>query len=106
MVKQNNKHYIREWRKFRRLTQVTLAERLEIEPGEQLMSHATLSNIERNAQSPTLEQIYAIAAALNTTAACLIEVNPSINPEIIDIMKYINGESGEKAVAILKAALG
>lgn len=100
------KHYIKEWRKKRHLSQKQLAERMESEPGEQLISHVTVSNIERGAQSPTLEQLYAFAEALDVTVPMLVGNNPEVDGEVIDLLAKINDKNRDTVLAMLRAAVG
>lgn len=100
------KHYIRQWRKKRGLTQAQLADRMESEPGVRLLSHATVSNIEAGKQSPTLEQLYAFAEALDVSVSMLLENNPQKDGEIVDLLARINEANRPRIIAILKAAIG
>lgn len=100
------KHYIKEWRKKRGLTQQQLAERMESEPGELLMSHVTVSNIERGTQSPTLEQLHAFSVALDVPVSALIEDNPLLDSEVIDLLSRINAKNRATVLKMLKAAIG
>lgn len=99
-------HYIRSWRKSRGLTQKQLAERMEREPGEQLMSYVTVSNIERGDQSPTLEQLSAFAEALEVSVSDLIENDPNKNGDVVDLLRLINEDNRATVVAMIKAAIG
>ena len=83
-----SKQHIRAWRKARRLTQKQLAERMDKEPGERLMSYVTVSNIERGDQSPTLEPLNAFALALAVSVTQLIEHDPGKNGEIVDLLRF------------------
>ena len=65
--------YIREWRKFRRLTLEKLAERLE-------MTASHISMLERGERPYVQETLEAIANALGTDAASLLMRNP-LDPE-------------------------
>jgi len=99
-------HYLRAWRKNRGLTQKQLAERMEKEPGEQLMSYVTVSNIERGDQSPTLEQLQALAIALDVTVTTLIDNDPDKDGEVIDLLGRITDKNRATVLAMLKAAVG
>ncbi|PHR83124.1 helix-turn-helix transcriptional regulator [Henriciella sp.] len=99
-------HYIKQWRKKRGLSQKQLAERMESEPGEPLMSHVTISNIERGAQSPTLEQLHAFANALDVSVSMLVENNPTIDSEVLDLVGRLNEGNRGTVLAMLKAAVG
>lgn len=101
-----HKHYIKEWRKQRGLSQKQLAERMESEPGELLMSHVTISNIERGSQSPTLEQLYAFSEALDVPVSKLVENNPDIDSEVVDLLARLNEQNRPTIIKILKAAVG
>mgnify|MGYP003646461461 CR=1 FL=1 len=100
------RHYIRLWRKSRGLTQKQLAERMEREPGEQLMSYVTVSNIERGDQSPTLEQLTAFAEALEVSVPDLLENDPTKNGDVVDLLRLINDDNRATVVAMIKAAIG
>ena len=100
-----SKQHIRAWRKARRLTQKQLAERMEKEPGERLMSYVTVSNIERGDQSPTLEQLNAFALALDVSVTQLIEHEPGKNGEIVDLLRLIDDENRATVIAMIKAAV-
>lgn len=99
-------HHLRAWRKKRGLTQKQLAERMEKEPGEQLMSYVTVSNIERGDQSPTLEQLQALAIALDVTVTMLIDNDPDKDGEVIDLLGRITDKNRATVLAMLKAAVG
>jgi transcriptional regulator with XRE-family HTH domain len=64
---QYGRHYIREWRKFRRMTLEALASRV----GEKIggFTHASLSRIERGLQPYSQPILEAIADALRTDPA-------------------------------------
>ena len=100
-----SKQHIRAWRKARRLTQKQLAARMEKEPGARLMSYVTVSNIERGAQSPTLEQLNAFALALDVSVTQLIEHDPGKNGEIVDLLRLIDDENRATVIAMIKAAV-
>ena len=100
------KHYIRDWRKKRGLTQKQLAERMEVRPGEMLMSYVTVSNIERDTQSPTLDQLEAFANALDVAVSDLVQNNPAISSEIIDLLERLDDANRPTVMAMLRAAVG
>ncbi len=79
---------------------------MEREPGEQLMSYVTVSNIERGDQSPTLEQLIAFAEALEVSVTDLIENDPNKNGDVVDLLRLINEENRATVVAMIKAAIG
>lgn len=69
------RHFIREWRKFRKLTQGQLAERIDI-------SRPQLSKIEKNTREADLALLERLADALRTDPASLIMRDPS-KPDVI-----------------------
>jgi transcriptional regulator with XRE-family HTH domain len=79
---------------------------MEREPGEQLMSYVTVSNIERGDQSPTLEQLFAFAEALSVSVSDLIENDPNKNGDVVDLLRLINDDNRATVVAMIKAAIG
>lgn len=95
-------HFIKEWRKFRGLTQEQLAGRLEKMPGEPL-SHASVSRLEREIQPYQQESLEAVAVALNCTPAQLLSVNPYETPDV-DLFRVIQGLAPDKRKQILDIA--
>lgn len=69
------RQFIRQWRKFRNLTQEQLAERIEMSPGN-------LSNIETDKQPVDIRQLAALAYALRCEVVDLLIRNP-LEPESI-----------------------
>ncbi len=69
------RHFIKEWRKSRNLTQETLAGRLN-------MSAANFSRVETGKQPYTQDLLEAVADALGTDAASLLMRNPTDPDEI------------------------
>jgi transcriptional regulator with XRE-family HTH domain len=69
------RHFIKEWREYRMLTQEALAERLN-------MSAANLSRVETGRQPYTQDLLEALADALRTDPASLLMRNPN-DPEAI-----------------------
>jgi transcriptional regulator with XRE-family HTH domain len=98
------KHYIRKWRKHRKLTLQKLADRMEKEPGVPLMSFVNLGKIERGEQSPSLDQLYAIAEALDVSVTQLLRDNPEKEGEVIDLMSRLSDDKREMIVSMIKAA--
>lgn len=103
------KTYIREWRHHRGLSLRRLAERLESEPGGDLMmSHASIGRIERGQQPYSQAVLEAIAEALGVSVAMLLEVNPEKDGDVIDITLRLNKappELRKQAVSIIEALL-
>lgn len=101
--------FIREWRKKRGLSLRRLAERLEQDPGGDLMlSHASIGRIEIGKQPYSQQTLEAIAEALGVSASLLLEVNPEKDGDVVDITLRLNKaprELREQAISILEALL-
>jgi transcriptional regulator with XRE-family HTH domain len=79
-------HYLPEWRAFKKLSLRRLAERLESEPGEELLSSTSLNRIEKGEQPLTPEVLHALAIAFDCAPEDIIGINPVLQPELIDFM--------------------
>lgn len=100
-------HYIKEWRTQRGLSLRKLAERMESEPGEDLISAMSLSRIERGLQPYSQPILEALALALGTTIWSLISVNPLIDSDVVDMVSYMRDMSPEdrqKAMQLMRVA--
>ena len=96
-------HFIQQWRKHRKLSLRQLAERMEKEPGEPLISHAQISRIEKGENQYTEETLWALAEALDCDVSDLIGVDPSKDGEVIDLMRHLPESKRKDAIAVLKA---
>lgn len=83
------KHYIREWRAYRGLSLRRLAERMEIEPGVLLTSHANIQRIEKYEQPYAQDILEALAVALEVSATDLLSVDPTKEGEVVDLLRLI-----------------
>lgn len=101
----SKKHYIKQWREFRGYSLRKLAARMEESPGEELLSFASIGRIENGKQPYTQQTLEALAFALDCKPYMLLTMNPLVDGEVIDIMKLLEGDSGGKALNVLKAAL-
>lgn len=101
--------YIREWREKRGLSLRRLAERLETSPGgDLLVSHASISRIEKGQQPYSQPILEAIASALGVPTWMLLEVNPEKDGHVVDITLRLNKaptQLQEQAISILDALL-
>ena len=91
-------HYIREWRKFRGLTQAQLAEAIA-------MNRTQLNKIEcgrRYHAKPVLE---AIAAHLNCEPNDLVRRHPSHGSELETFYKSLSPEERYRALDLLRLSL-
>jgi len=96
-------HYIKEWRLHRKLSLRKLADRMEIEPGENLISYASLSRIEKGEQPYSQPILEALSTALDVPVASLISRKPDTDAEIVAIFDSLDDSAKEQAIKILKA---
>lgn len=103
------KTYIKEWREKRGLSLRRLAERLEATPGgDLLISHTSIGRIEKGQQPYSQPILEAIAEALGVSPVMLLEVNPNMDGDVIDItirLKKASPELRKQALNILEALL-
>jgi len=103
------KHFIKQWREYRGLSLERLANRMEKEPGgDQLMSAMSLSRIERGRQPYSEELMNALSEALACEPWELLSVNPLMDGQVVDLLRFIHdldSRKAEKALTILQAAL-
>lgn len=97
------KTYIKEWRQRRGLSLRALANRMETEPGgELLISHVSLGRIENGEQPYSQPILEALAVALDCTKSELLEVNPQKDGEIVDLLRHLNDRQREEALRYLR----
>lgn len=100
----NGRHYIKEWRKKRGLSLRRLEARLEVEPGgEPALSYVSLSRIEKGEQPFDEQSLQAIADALDVTRSMLLEINPEVEGEVIDLVRRMDEKTRKQAIVILSA---
>ena len=93
------RHYIKQWRKHRGLTQEQLAARAEVTPG-------TISQLEKgriNYTQPTLE---AIADAMQISPGDLLNVDPTTDGAVWSIWETLSPVERVQAAAILQTFKG
>ena len=95
--------YLRQWREHRGLSLRRLAERMETEPGVELISHASLGRIEKGQQPYSQPIIEAAAVALNVSVPMLLEMDPTKEGEVVDLVRQMDERKREQAIALLKA---
>lgn len=89
------RHYVREWRKFRGLTQERLAERTPFTTG-------AISQLETGRTKYTQDMLEALAAALDCKAGDLISRNPLVDGELVYLFSDLPPEMKKLAVEMLK----
>ncbi len=102
------KHYLRAWRNYRDLSLRDLANRMEIEPGVPLMSHANIGRVEKGEQPYTQELLEAAAVALGTTVTDLLTVDPQIDDAVAQLTTILRAASGpeqEMALRVVREML-
>lgn len=97
------KTYIKEWRQHRRLSLRQLAARMEIEPGTELISFASLGRIEKGQQPYSQPVLEALAIALNCEPWDLLHNDPGKTGELVEMVRDLTDEQRRQAVAIIRA---
>jgi len=93
------KHRIREWRKYRGLTQEQLAERIGI-------ARSYLTKIERGSRRYDQPFLEAAAEALRCSPSNLIDVDPTAPDGLWSILETLTVPERVQAVAVLRALKG
>lgn len=95
-------HYIKEWRLYRKLSLRKLADRMEVEPGVQLISYASLARIESGSQPYSEPILEALSVALDVPPHHLLSRLPGVEADIVSIFEGLNDSQKEQAFAMLK----
>lgn len=94
-------HYLKQWRVYRGLSLRKLADRMELEPGVPITSHANIGRIENFQQPYSQEIMEAAASALECTVIDLLTVDPTKDGEVIDLLSLLRSRDPETVRAIL-----
>lgn len=89
-------HFIRQWRKYRDLTQVQLAERIGMDQGH-------LSKIERLERPYTQEFLEAAAEALRCEPGDLLMRDPTKHDAAWSLLEALSPPERKRAVALIEA---
>jgi transcriptional regulator with XRE-family HTH domain len=92
-------HFIKEWRKAKKLTQDQLAGRMGI-------SKATISRIENYEQPYTQDFLELCSLILNVSLAALLTRNPTAEDEITPLLERARPAQRKKIIKILKEIVG
>jgi transcriptional regulator with XRE-family HTH domain len=93
-------HYLKEWRKFRGLTQQALAEAVATEK-------SVISLIENEKRGLSDEWAHKLAPILGTTPGFLYDHDPNnLDTELIDAVRQVPAKDRDQALAILKTFRG
>lgn len=88
------RHYVKQWRKKREMTQERLAERVE-------RSRGLISQIEIGETDLTEEMIYALADALDIEPGRLLDMNPEKEGLLVDITDALRGKPASVQAEVL-----
>lgn len=93
---QRHRHFVKEWRKFRGLTQERLAERTPFTTG-------AISQLETGRTKYTQDMIEALAFALECEPGDLLSRDPTKEGEVVDLLSRLSDENKDAAIKMLKA---
>ena len=80
---------------------------MEKEPGgELIVSHASISRIEKGEQPYSQEILEALAVALQVSKAALLEINPEKEGEVVDLVRLLDETKRAQAVDCLRFLAG
>lgn len=92
------KHYLREWREFRELTQEQLA--AAVKPPTKASVISLLENRERDLGNKWLERL---APPLRTSKGFILDMDPAqADTRVLELLDSLSGEDREQALAILR----
>lgn len=86
--KRQPRHYVKQWREYRDLTQEQLAERVD-------RSRGLISQIESGLTELTEEMVFALADAMRCTPGDILEVNPLVEGDVVDISDILRGQPAD-----------
>jgi transcriptional regulator with XRE-family HTH domain len=98
-ARQRGRHFIKEWREYRQLTQETLAERLNVSP-------TTVGRIENYKVPYNQDFLELTAYALRCEPWDLLNVNPNMAGEVVDLVRIIRDADENDRAAIIGFARG
>lgn len=97
--RERTKHYFKEWREHRGLTQEQAVGRLN-------WSQSKLSRIEAAATPYNQDDLESAAEAYGCEPWQLISVDPSKEGEVVDLVRLLNDAQRDQAIRVLKALTG
>jgi transcriptional regulator with XRE-family HTH domain len=90
-------HYLKEWRKYRRMTQEALAHELDT-------TKSVISDMERDNLQMSPKWARRIAPILGTTPGHLLDTDPNeVDNDILNIWTQINSEDRSQAAKVLRS---
>lgn len=96
---ERTKHFFKEWREYRELTQEQAMGRLG-------WSQSKISRLESGKTPYNQDDLEAAAVAYRCEVSDLITVNPFKAGEVVDLMRLINDANRDQAIRVLKALTG
>lgn len=90
------RHYVREWRKFRGLTQEQLAERTPFTSG-------AISQLETGRTRYTQEMLEALAFALDCRPGDLLNRDPNKEGDVVDLFDGMTDDDKRRAILMIQA---
>ena len=93
------RHFIREWRKYRKLSQERLAEQLGV-------THGAISQLERGITSYTQPMLEALAEAMSCTPADLLMRDPKVTSTSSSILDGLDAAKREEALRFIEYLRG
>jgi transcriptional regulator with XRE-family HTH domain len=93
------KHFFREWRDYRGLTQEQAIGRLG-------WSQSKISRIESGTTPYNQDDVEAAADAYNCEPWQIISVDPTKEGEVVDLMRLLDDRNRDQAIRVLKALTG
>lgn len=93
------KHFLKEWREYRQLTQEQAIGRLG-------WSQSKISRIEAGQTPYNQDDLEAAKDAYDCEIWQLISVNPFKEGEVVDLLRLIDDKNRDQAIRILKAIAG
>lgn len=91
-------HFIKQWRKFRKLTQEQLAEKSGL-------SESSISQLEKFKQGYSVPTLEKIAAALDCRPGDLLSRDPLADAELWETWARLKPETKRRAAKLLRALL-
>lgn len=98
-VRQLRRHFLREWREHVGLTQERAAERLDVH-------HTTLGRVENMRIPYSQALLEAAAVAYGCEPWDLLNVNPLVEGEVVDLVRILRDATPEQKAAIAGFAQG
>lgn len=87
--KRSKLHFMAEWVAYKKLSYRRLAQRLEKEPGEELLTSTSLNRIANGLQPLEADVLHALANAFDCGPEDILTVNPLKEPEVVDLMAEV-----------------